>query len=315
MASIPLIGQPFVSIIIPCYNAEAYIAEAIESALAQTYPHCEVLVVNDGSEDASTKIIERYQGRIRYFQTDNQGACHARNIGLQAAQGERVQWLDADDVLRPNCVESKLNLSDDKINIPICDVASMNRGRLAAFWNRPSYDFITALAYGSPPTPAPLHYRKDLIAIGGFSEDLPCAQEFDLHLRLLAHRPCRFVSTDQVGVDIRTHDASLSRRAGANMYHKIVEILENIEHNNDLTVSHSEAIAHHQIRASQQLWRIGNKTDALLMYHQALAKLPKGIQPRYFITAEGWWLRAIGLSNFEMLRALFSSIKKLFIKH
>lgn len=306
MASLPSSGQPLVSIIIPCYNAEAYIAEAIESALAQTYPLCEVLVINDGSQDASGEVIERYLSRIRYLHTKNRGACHARNVGLQAAKGERVQWLDADDALRSNCVESKLNLSNENSMIPICDVAAMPGGKLAACWNKPRYDFIAALAYGTPPTPAPLHYRSDLVAIGGFREDLPCAQELDLHLRLLANRHCEFISTGDVGVDIRAHEASLSRRAGVDMYYKILDILENIKNRNDLTATHIEAIAHHRIRASQQLWRMGHKAEAQVIYRQCLNELPKGLQSGYFANAEGWLLRLMGLDKFEALRSVIA---------
>ncbi len=310
MASPPPSGQPLVSIIIPCYNAEAYIADAIESALAQTYPHCEVLVVNDGSQDASSLVIERYQDRIRYFQTHNHGACHARNIGLQASRGERVQWLDADDVLRPDCVESKLNLTNEYSKIPICNVAAMQDGKLAACWNKPRYDLITCLAYGSPPTPSPLHYRTDLIAIDGFREDLPCAQEFDLHLRLLAHRPCEFISTGQVGVDIRLHKASLSRNAGADMYFKILEILKSMGNSRGLTTAHREAVSHHQIRTSQQLWRIGYQAEALVIYRQALSELPKGLNPGYFVIPEGWMLKIMGLKRFESFRRVAASIVK-----
>lgn len=304
--------QPLVSIIIPCYNAEAYIAEAIESALAQTYPHCEVLVVNDGSHDKSGQIIERYQGRIHYLQTENRGACHARNIGLKAAQGERVQWLDADDVLRPTCVESKVYLGNDSSQIPICDVLAMRKGKLAACWNKPRYDFMTALAYGSPPTPGPLHYRSDLLAIGGFREDLPCAQEFDLHLRLLANKQCEFISTGQVGVDIRAHEESISRRAGVDMYYKILQILESIDKSNDLPSTHIAAIAHHRVRVSQQLWRLGYKTEALGIYRQACMNLPKGDQPHDFENLEGRLLRAMGLTVFETLRASVSRVVRTF---
>jgi glycosyltransferase involved in cell wall biosynthesis len=304
--------HPLVSIIIPCYNAEAYIAEAIESALSQSHRYCEIVVVDDGSQDASSHVIERYQNHVRYVKTDNRGACHARNIGLKEASGERVQWLDADDVLRPSCVESKLSLAKDSSTLPICDVAAMPGGKLAACWNRSSYDFITALAYGSPPTPGPLHYRTDLLAIGGFREDLPCAQEFDLHLRLLANRQCKFISTGQVGVDIRTHDASLSRRAGFDMYYKILEILESIDNSNDLSTRHIEAIAYHRVRACQQLWRLGHKAEALSIYRQALSELPKGSQPHYFANVEGWLLKTMGLATFEKLREATAPIAKSF---
>ncbi|TVP45514.1 MAG: glycosyltransferase family 2 protein [Halomonas sp.] len=302
--------QPLVSIIIPCYNAEAFIAEAIESALAQTYPHCEVLVVNDGSQDASGSVIEGYQDRVRYFKTDHLGACHARNIGLKAASGKRVQWLDADDVLRPNCVLSKLRFSHDRNTIPICDVAAMPGGKLAASWNKPRYDFISSLAYGTPPTPAPLHYRSDLVAIGGFREDLPCAQELDLHLRLLAQCNGQFLTTGEVGVDIRTHNTNLSRRVGAGMHQTVISILDRMKEGNNLSEVHAVAIAHHRIRACQQLWRMGHKTEALSIYQRVLEELPEGVQSHYFDNIEGWLLKCLGMQRFESVRTITAPIAK-----
>lgn len=307
--------QPLVSIIIPCYNSAAYVAEAIESALAQTYPHCEVVVINDGSQDSSGKVIERYQDRVRYLQTENLGACHARNLGLKAANGERVQWLDADDVLRPHCVESKLTMSSGNTHcgnhiVPICDVAAMPGGTLPAIWNRPRYDLFTGLAHGTPPTPAPLHYTTDLLAVGGFREDLPCAQEFDLHLRLLAKRKCEFISTGEVGVDIRTHDNNLSQRAGVKMHYTVLSILERIQADHFLCEKHKSAIAHHRIRTSQQLWRKGHKPEAQAIYREALTTLPRGVQPHYFSNAEGWLLKAIGLDKSEALRGFIAPLIK-----
>jgi glycosyltransferase involved in cell wall biosynthesis len=89
------------SIVIPCYNAESWVAQAIESALGQTYPNVEVVVVDDGSTDSSLQVIERFKERIRYVTGPNRGPSAARNRGLQLARGEWIQFLDADDLLHP----------------------------------------------------------------------------------------------------------------------------------------------------------------------------------------------------------------------
>lgn len=94
LASVP----GYTSIIIPCYNKRAYVAAAIESALAQT-SSCEVIVVDDGSTDGSLEEIRRFAGCIRWETGPNRGGAAARNRGLGLARGEWIQFLDADDIL------------------------------------------------------------------------------------------------------------------------------------------------------------------------------------------------------------------------
>ena len=90
-----------VSVIIPVYNCERFLAEAIESALAQTYRPIEVIVVDDGSTDRSADIARSYE-EVHYIYQANQGPAVARNTGLAAAQGEFIAFLDHDDVWLPN---------------------------------------------------------------------------------------------------------------------------------------------------------------------------------------------------------------------
>ena len=98
--------HPLVSIIVPAHNSEAFIESSLESALAQTYPNIEVIVVNDGSTDRTSLILERYSDRIQVLDQTNQGAGVARNTGIRQARGKYIAFLDADDLW----VESKLEL-------------------------------------------------------------------------------------------------------------------------------------------------------------------------------------------------------------
>ncbi len=90
-----------VSVIIPCYNAERWIAEAIESGLAQTHPDVEIIVVDDGSTDNSWKVIRGFGEKIIAETGPNRGGSHARNRGFELSRGEFIQYLDADDYLLP----------------------------------------------------------------------------------------------------------------------------------------------------------------------------------------------------------------------
>ncbi len=99
---------PLVSAIIPCYNYGRYVTQAVESALAQTYPNMEVIVVDDGSTDDTRRRLEPYFARIRYIYQENRGASAARNTGIRHARGEWIAPLDADDYWHPRKTESQL---------------------------------------------------------------------------------------------------------------------------------------------------------------------------------------------------------------
>jgi len=104
---------PLVSIIIPAYNSEEWVGEAIESALAQTWPRKEIIVVDDGSTDSTLSVARRYESAsVKVVTQPNAGASAARNHGLRQAQGDLIQWLDADDLLASDKVEQQLRSFD-----------------------------------------------------------------------------------------------------------------------------------------------------------------------------------------------------------
>jgi glycosyltransferase involved in cell wall biosynthesis len=116
------VPPPLVSTIIPCYNAERWLAAAIDSALAQTHSRQEIIVVDDGSSDHSLAIAKPYARRgVQICVQSNRGAACARNHGLAVARGEYVQFLDADDLLAP-----------DKIALQLARLAMAPAGSIAS---------------------------------------------------------------------------------------------------------------------------------------------------------------------------------------
>lgn len=99
---------PKVSIIIPCYNGEKWIGEAVDSCLSQTYPNVEIIVVNDGSIDNSLEILHKYGARIIVDSGPNRGLSAAENRGFQLTSGEYIQYLDADDFLLPEKIQHQM---------------------------------------------------------------------------------------------------------------------------------------------------------------------------------------------------------------
>jgi glycosyltransferase involved in cell wall biosynthesis len=104
---------PLVSILIPAYNAERWIADTIRSALAQTWPRKEIIIVDDGSDDQTLAIARQFASKnVSVVTQENQGASTARNRALALSQGEFIQWLDADDVLSPDKIAKQIEASN-----------------------------------------------------------------------------------------------------------------------------------------------------------------------------------------------------------
>lgn len=110
--------QPLVSVIIPVYNSQHFVAETIQSVLNQTYPHIEIICVNDGSTDQSLSILESFGPKITIISQENQGVAQARNTGIVAAQGTIIGLLDSDDLWPAHHVELLLpHLLNDEIDM------------------------------------------------------------------------------------------------------------------------------------------------------------------------------------------------------
>ena len=114
-------GRPLVSVIIPCYNSARYLAETIESVLAQTYPRVEIILIDDGSTDATAQIAQDYP--VNYVYQANRGISAARNSGFLHSQGKYVLFLDHDDRLLPRGVEAGVKLLEEH---PECAIAVAN---------------------------------------------------------------------------------------------------------------------------------------------------------------------------------------------
>jgi len=104
---------PVVSVIIPCYNAAPWLAQTLESALAQTWPKKEIILVDDGSTDDSLALARTFEPRgVRVLAQPHRGAASARNAGLRAAKGDFFQFLDADDLLAPDKIARQMDLAE-----------------------------------------------------------------------------------------------------------------------------------------------------------------------------------------------------------
>lgn len=117
-----------VSVIIPVHNAENYIAECLNSIIEQTYRNIEILIVDDGSTDNTSRILNNFNDeRIKIIHHENLGASAAKNTGLKYAQGEYIQFLDADDILSKDKIEAQIiALSGMSDSIAVCKTVIIN---------------------------------------------------------------------------------------------------------------------------------------------------------------------------------------------
>jgi hypothetical protein len=186
---------PLVTIGIPCYNAALTLKAAVESALAQTWPRCEIIVVDDGSDDTSAVIAAAFDERVKVLQTGRRGANHARNVILAEARGEWVQYLDADDLLEPQKIARQFEETDggenaDVIYSPVwIETTTSGSGKTAQRERSdmsPTLDLYSQwLAWHLPQTGGCLWRRSALQELTGWKEDQPCCQENELYLRAL----------------------------------------------------------------------------------------------------------------------------------
>ena len=135
-----------VSVIIPAYNGDRYISAAIDSVLAQTYGKYEIIVVDDGSTDNTSEVIKQYGDRVNYLSQSNQGVAASRNLGLAAARGEYIAFLDQDDVFLPHKLSTQVALLDRDSALGI-----VNSGWQIVDERGETQSCGTAVATNSPP--------------------------------------------------------------------------------------------------------------------------------------------------------------------
>ena len=193
--------ENLVSIIIPCYNAENYIGEAIVSSINQSYNPVEVIVVDDGSVDNSLNEIKSFSN-IKYTSIPNSGVSAARNVGINMSNGKFVKFLDSDDILTKSAIYEQvqqLAKLDDHRSIVFGGgtwFEDKRRGNISYRSRCAEESRIDYILKVNPGSPFPLHRRSHLLEVGGFDESLPWAEDYDLHIRLtlagseFCYEPC-----------------------------------------------------------------------------------------------------------------------------
>ena len=177
----------------PVYNAEEYIAQAIESILTQVFSDFEFIMINDGSTDHSVEIIKTFKDpRIILVENDkNEGIVYSLNKGLDRARGKYIARMDADDISLPHRLQRQVNFLQVHPEISVVGTGYLPidecRNPTKPPIYRPEYPAVAKwfLLIGSPLAHPSVMYRKEIIQkIGGYSKDFPHAEDYELWTRL-----------------------------------------------------------------------------------------------------------------------------------
>jgi glycosyltransferase involved in cell wall biosynthesis len=187
--------MPLVSIIVPAYNTAPYIRETLQSVFAQTFTDYEVVVVNDGSPDTEEleRVLEPYQGRIRYLKQENRGLSAARNAGIRASQSPMIALLDSDDLWEPEYLSVQVAemMRDPSIDVlyPNALIFADSSRREQKFMDlSPSESEVTFEALVTQRCTvmvSAMARRKIILDAGLFDENLKMNEDFDLWLRIM----------------------------------------------------------------------------------------------------------------------------------
>jgi len=188
-------SRPLISVIMPCFNAAPYVAEAVNSVLGQTYGNVELIVVDDGSTDGSdtvlTRLAEADPDRIRLLHSNRLGPYPARNLALRQAKGAFIAFLDADDWWLPQTLE-KLHdaLDEGDADLAYCGWQNVGEGLESPPYVPPAYEEEDPVAHFLRSCPWPIHaalVKQPVVAqLDGFSERRFASMDYDFWLRTLA---------------------------------------------------------------------------------------------------------------------------------
>ena len=228
-----MVAEPFISVIIPCYNRASMIAKTIRSLQQQAYNHYEIIVVDDGSTDNTEQVVaEMVDPRTRYFKKSNGERAAARNYGARLAKGDYLNFFDSDDLALPNHLSEAGKLISTKHNPEWLHLGykwADEEGKVFKVEDNFSAALLNdAIADGNHLSCNGVFVRKDIFLQHLFNEDraLSASEDYELWLRLAARYPLFYsnvvtsIIIDHKSInDRKTNDRDLIRRLKLLLYY------------------------------------------------------------------------------------------------
>ena len=230
-------SERLVSVVIPTYNYAHFVTGAVESALAQTYPDREVLVVDDGSTDDTRDRLAPFEGRIRYIHQANQGLSAARNTGIREARGALIAFLDSDDLWHPEklAVQARYLAEHPEVALLASDHLDMHTSEIGAVeWplvdgpraigaHAVSFEqLVIGSRFGACGVVARRHCFDE---VGYFDETLRSAEDVDMWIRIASRFP---VAKLEFPLWVYRHHGTSMHRATARMELNTLKMLAKV---------------------------------------------------------------------------------------
>lgn len=262
-----------ISIIIPCYNDFLYVEQSVNSALNQTYPNIELIVVDDGSNEETKTVLKRLEPKItKLIAQENQGQSKARNVGITAATGEYILTLDSDDFFEPTFCEKAITIFENEENAKIvtCN-ARLIFDKSRSYISKPRGGFITDFLFSNSALGTSLFKKEDWRICGGYDENMRQGfEDWEFFIRLLKNGG-QAVVIDEPLYNYRRSDHSTTTRANV-VKHNLQRYIYN-KHRDLFTMHFELLIDHFLCRIENQekeriknLERIEFKIGNLLLY-------------------------------------------------
>jgi glycosyl transferase family 2 len=278
------VSEPsLVSVVIPSFNGGGYLGEAIDSALAQTYPAVEIVVVDDGSTDDTRARVARYGDRVRYLHQENRGLPGARNTGIRAARGSYLAFLDHDDRFLPEKLARQVAVLEARPDVGLVYtgwhfIDGDGRRLPPTGWDRRDGDVLADLIVENMIYPAAAMVRKAPVdAVGGFDETLTGLEDWDLWLRL-ALRGVHWACVDEPLLEYRVHPGQMHKHGADRRLRNRLAILDKVRAAPDLApeIRALEAVARQNayLQAAAHRLRAGERREGADAFAAAVACRP-----------------------------------------
>jgi glycosyltransferase involved in cell wall biosynthesis len=220
---------PYVTIVVPAYNQEKYLDETIQSILHQDYKQIELIVIDDGSQDNTKKILQKYNHQFYYASQANIGQANTLNKGWNIARGEILSYLSADDLIMPNAVSTAVQYLNEDPNIVLtyCDFNLIDpNSKTIRKVSAPEFDYLEMVKrLICQPGPGVFFRKRAFDLTGGWNPEFRQMPDYDYWLRLGLNGP--FKRIPQILASFRVHDQSMTFSKGdRTMANEPVRILE-----------------------------------------------------------------------------------------
>lgn len=280
-------SSPYVSVVTPSFNQAPFLADTIESVLAQTYPNIEYIVIDGGSTDGSIDIIRHYADHLAYWVSEpDRGQAHAINKGLAVARGEIIGWLNSDDVYLPDTVEAAAAVFADRSDVDAVygrlariDAAGQPIPTPTLPKDRLTFDRHHVIGECIVNQPGSFWRRSIMERVGLLNEDLRYALDYEYWTRMIA-AGARFRRLDRVMAKFRLSADSKTVGQTAKMAREHLTVI-------DTLVADAEFVRKLDI-STAELTRQTRQGRAVICMYAAYGCLKEG----RWREAQRWWLQA-----------------------